>query len=282
VVEFQLGIALKPSRLGSSIDEKRESLLRFIDLAYGVGVDCLVVDSERSLDDLRPSDVAEAVRRSESIGGPLVVPTVPVRRNDFENLFQEYLEELQGLEAAGLCLVAGNPAYLSSEEASRRPGSLLRFACREAKRVLGDRPLLLGTENVEAVSRRICREVGCTPFLLLDVGVEDEACGFSSVSGGGVAVYAPFYIGVGVPEEASRVLISYARRRRRLMAIEGGHIGLTSALRVSLVGDVPELAERIRRLGSSGVQLLVGFPAEASAGQVRSLALAARWDGEKG
>lgn len=268
---------MKPSMLGPSRDAKRRELIRIVESASSFSFDVIVLDSERMVDDLHPVDVEAAARFSEEIGGPAIVPTVPVRRGDFNTLLPGYLEILSRRDSMGLCIVAGNPAYLGAEEASVRPGRLLWSACMAVERVLNGRLMLLGTENVERISRQICASTGCTPFLLLDEGVEEEVRRFADSSPRGVAVYAPFYIGDGVPGEAERVLVSYARRRKRLVeALGGGDPGLEEALRVSIVGSVGEAAERVACLASSGVRLLVGFPAELSPVQLEMLALAAR------
>ncbi len=269
--------------LGPSREAKRKELIRIVESASSIGFDVIVLDSERAVDDLHPIDVEAAAKFSEDVGGPVIVPTVPVRRGDFGSLLPQFLEILSRRESMGLCIVAGNPAYLSAEEASVRPGRLLWSACRAAGEVLNGRLMLLGTENVENVSRRICTSLGCTAFLLLDEGVEGEVRRFAGSSPRRVAVYAPFYIGDGIPEGAGRVLVSYARRRKRLVeALGGGSPGLREALRVSIVGGVGEAAERVAGLASSGVGLLVGFPAELSLEQVGRLALAARMGRRKG
>ncbi|MEM0382429.1 MAG: hypothetical protein QW059_05030 [Nitrososphaerota archaeon] len=277
MVEFQLGLALKPSMLGSSPGEKSRELIRIVGLASSIGVDTIVLDSERRVDDLSPIDVEAAVRYSEDIGGPVIIPTLPVRRSDSNSLLAGYIKVLSRRESMGICIVAGNPAYLSVEEASVRPGRLLWNACGAVEGVLNGRPMLLGTENVERVSKRICRSLGFTPFLLLDEGVEEMARGFAEYAGRGVAVYAPFFIGDGVAGGVESVLISYARRRKRLArALDGGGVGLSEALKVSIVGCVEEVAGRVAGLALTGVGLLVGFPAELSEEQFRGFALACR------
>ncbi len=231
-----------------------------------------MVDSERSEDDLPPLDINRAAAIADEAGGPAIVPTVPVRRRDSPRLLEEYLGFLGSREMAGLCIVAGNPAYLSSLEASERPGRSLWRACRLAAEAMDARSVFLGTEGVEGVSTRICSALGVTPFLLLDLGAEDEAAAFSAAARGPVAVYAPFYIGDGLPEPAASVLISYAARRRRLRSSVGGVPGVGEALRVSLVGDVGRVAERVAGLASRGVGILVGYPAVLTREQVKQFA----------
>ncbi|GBC71421.1 hypothetical protein HRbin02_01202 [Candidatus Calditenuaceae archaeon HR02] len=275
-------MALKPSMLGLSRKAKRRELIRIVESASSIGFDVIVLDSERAVDDLQPVDVEAVAKFSEEIGGPAIVPTVPVRRGDFNSLLPGYLEILSRRDSMGLCIVAGNPAYLSADEASVRPGRLLWSACMAAEKVLNGRLMLLGTENVEKVSRQICGSISCIPFLLLDEGVE-EVRRFADSPKRGVAVYAPFYIGDGVVGEAERVLVSYARRRKRLVeALGGGSLGLREALRVSIVGSVGEAAERVACLVSSGVRLLIGFPAKLSTTQLERLALATRKGWGKG
>jgi len=269
VAEFHIGVAVKPSTLGSTLREKRRRLLRIVGLASSIGLELVVIDSERAVDDVRPADVEEAARLSESLGGPCIVPTVPVRRRDSEALLPRYLKALARSSSMGLCIVAGNPAYLGAAEASQRPGRFLWAACRAAAEVADEGLLLLGTESVEGVAMRICESLDFKPFLLLDEGVEDDARSFAQVSRNGVAVYAPFYIGDGVPAEVERVLIAYASRRRGLARVMGPLVGLGEALRVSLVGVPREVAGRVAGLACCSVDTLVGFPAELSPRQLR-------------
>jgi len=112
----------------------------------------------------------------------LVVPTVPVRRSDYEERIREFVESLAGSSRAGLCIVAGNPHYLSEEEAARRAGPLLMEAAALSRARLGDLPIMVGTENVESAALKCCMRHRCMPFFLLDDGVENVVERYRSIS----------------------------------------------------------------------------------------------------
>jgi hypothetical protein len=173
VVDFHRGIAVKPSLLGVDRQERRAGLFRLYSAALLSGLDLFVIDSERAQDDFSVSDIAELVRLAEDVEGPIVVPTVPVRRSDYEERIQEFVESLAGSSRAGLCIVAGNPHYLSEEEAARRAGPLLMEAAALSRARLGDLPIMVGTENVESAALKCCMRHRCMPFFLLDDGVEN-------------------------------------------------------------------------------------------------------------
>ncbi len=262
MVDFHKGIAVKPSLLGLTSQERRTGLFRLYSAALLSGIDLFVIDSERMSDDFSVSIIAELFELADEVEGPVVVPTVPVRRSDFDGRMRELLECLSGVERGGLCLVAGNPHYLSVEEAGRRAGLLLMEAVGYARSRLGDGLIMVGTENVESVALRCCLRYRCLPFFLLDEGVVEMALSFRSVLDVPVAVYVPFFIGDGLTREAYDALLAYASRRRRMSRLVASNCSVDEALsRFMLVGDGSVVGERLRELWIGGFDVVVGFPA---------------------
>lgn len=269
MVDFHRGVAVKPSLLGIDRQSRRSGLFRLYSAALLSGLDLFVIDSERSCDDVSVDDIAELVALAEEVDGPVVVPTIPVRRNDYPERMREVVDCLAGSRRAGLCVVAGNPHYLSGEEIARRAGPLMMEAAELGRSRLGDQPILIGTENVESVAVKCCLMHRCVPFFLLDDGVESVVRSYRSVLDVPIAVYAPFFVGDGLTREAEETFLAYASRRRRLSAVARNPGDSEEVLRrLMLIGDRFVIGERLREMWLGGFDIVVGFPASRAEMQV--------------
>ena len=271
MVAFHKGKATKPSSLKDAHD-----LLRIHRLLASYGFSIHVIDSERIEDDI-PLRVFDSLLSfdEEASSGLISVLTLPVRRCDFEERFQDVLEILQSHEAGGLCLVAGNPAYLSADEAQRPSKRLLIDAVRRAREALGDRLIMVGSENMVAPAIEAARRFRAIPFALLNGADDHEIRLLSKEAEIPVAVYAPFYIGGRLDGDAGNRLTAYALRRRRLWSNTasssslGGSTPIELVEQVALVGDKRKVIARVRRLAESGARVVVGFPASSEEEQLR-------------
>ncbi|MDJ0270615.1 MAG: hypothetical protein NXY59_08750 [Aigarchaeota archaeon] len=271
MVAFHKGKATKPSSLKSPQD-----ILSVHRLLAPYGFSIHVIDSEKMGDDI-PLHVFDSLLRydEENGGGLISVLTLPVRRCDFEERFQGVLEILRSHESGGLCLVAGNPAYLSEDEARRLAGRLLIDAVKRAKEVLGDRLIMVGSENMVAPAIEAARRFRAIPFALLNGADDYEIRLLSKEAAIPVAVYAPFYIGKTLGGDAETRLTAYALRRRKLRsdaAPSANPAGMTSielVEQVALVGDKQRVRTRVMRLADSGAGVVVGFPASSDEEQLR-------------
>lgn len=264
MVDFHRGRATKPS-LVSRPEELLAPLISRQDMAREVGCSLHVIDSEREVDDVRLGDYDRLLAYCEELGdGPIPVLTLPVRRSDFEARFAEALEILSSHKRGGLCLVAGNPAYLSEDEAARPPGRLLLEAARRARERLREGLLMMGTENVRRYAAEAAKDYGATPFILLDRMIEDEVRWFSGISSAPVAIYAPLMLGAEAGIEAGKTLLSYALRRRNIQALLrngwSGHDPRSLVSQVALLGEVEEARRRVRQLREAGASVIVGLP----------------------
>ncbi|MEM4415891.1 MAG: hypothetical protein QXH32_08020, partial [Candidatus Caldarchaeum sp.] len=118
---FQLGAAFKPSLLG---ENKLETLIFYAKVLTRLGYRYLVVDSERAVDDLSLKGFEQLVSVCKLLGFPEPVITVPVRRADCWERLDTVVDVVSQEGFGGVCLVAGNSAYLTPEEKSQKAGSL--------------------------------------------------------------------------------------------------------------------------------------------------------------
>lgn len=269
MVDFHRGIAVKPSLLGVSSCSKREGLFRLYSAALVSDIDFFVIDSERVCDDVSVDDLAELVVLAEEVDGPVVVPTVPVRRSDYPDRMRDIIDVVAGSGRAGLCIVAGNPHYLSFEEAGVRAAPLLLEAAEVSRSRLGNKLVLVGTENVESVAMKCCMRYKCVPFFLLDDGVESVVESYRSVLDVPVAVYAPFFVGNGFGKDVAETMLAYASRRRKMSEVLRNSDDWWGALsRLMLVGDRFVVGEKLKEIWLDGFDIVVGFPAGSSEKQV--------------
>ncbi|MFB6075259.1 MAG: luciferase [Haloarculaceae archaeon] len=224
--------------------------------AKDLSVDAVTVDYEGREHVPDPGTLAD-------LGADLDVRvTAPVRADGFDPLGEDDLLDAFS-DAAGAVLVAGNPAYLTGEEADRAVAPRLRAA---ADRVTDP---WVGTEGVE----RLAMAVGGTQFELLSARTERDlralrAAGFD----GEVAVYAPTVL----TDDEDAVLDAvgaYAARRgpvRRALP-KGAATDSTATGRArevlraavpdyALAGDVAAVREQVEALRAAGADTVVAYP----------------------
>ncbi|MEM3031433.1 MAG: hypothetical protein QW756_00850 [Nitrososphaerota archaeon] len=230
----------------------------------GLGLGLLVVDSERGEDDLEPESFSHLLRAAEGSGVTPVI-TVPVRRRDFWNRLAKVCGVVRRW-GGGICLVAGNPEYLDGDEVSvRAGGSIVRAAVCVREDGL-DCMMLVGTENLVGPAVEAARKARAIPFTLLSERVTAEITRLKSMTGGPVAVYAPFYVGDDT-DGALRVLQGYVRRRGYSMArvVEGVE-------KLAMVGELVRVSSRVGDLRRCGATYVVGFPAQLDFTQITAFA----------
>ncbi|HIQ29712.1 MAG TPA: hypothetical protein EYH45_04010 [Candidatus Caldiarchaeum subterraneum] len=262
---FQIGKASKPSVTKQNLKEIQKNLTQ---LRYSIHV----IDSERIVDDIPLSMFDELLSISEELGGYAApVLTIPVRRSDFAERLKECIEVLKRHKLGGVCIVAGNPAYLNEDE-KNRPADRLLIKAAEAvgKEAIYDGKLLMvGTENIERTAAYIAAKYRAIPFTLLDEARRGEVRRFSS-AGRPVAVYVPYHIGNPLPEEALNRARAYALRR---LGNAGGEVEVAAKMcQVTVLGDVEKIRRRLMRIAEEGASLVVGYPLEEGLEQVRRLA----------
>jgi hypothetical protein len=189
--------------------------------------------------------------------------TTPVRSDGYDPLGDDSTLDAVP-DGVGRVAVAGNPNYMTDQEAARDIAVRLR-AAREA-----DPDAWVGTEHVE----RIAMTVGGTQFELFTPSTEREiralrAAGFADP----VAVYVPVVLSEDDDVRLDAVGEYTARRRPVARALpddtptDASAAGrarevLTRAVRdYAFVGSVVSVRERTDALRAAGVDTVVGYPA---------------------
>ncbi len=205
------------------------------------------------------------MRRADEVSGPKVVITLPVRRSDFPERLKGVMDLLSRSERASLCLVAGNPSYLTEEERRRSAGELLYSAVKLVAGELGpETEAFVGTERVERTVERLCAEHNVVPFLLLDDHSPELLARFRS-NGNRLAVYVPFAVSAK-RDDAVSSLLPYVERRMRVLRLSGRpseHVD-----RFCVVGTEDEVSSRLRAL-SRRYDVVIGYPAFPDQAQLR-------------
>ncbi len=246
---FQLGAAVKPSTLGS---DKAEALVKLAESLSKLGYTYLVVDSEGEDDDPLCEDVSAVVEVCKKEGFCTPVFTLPVRRRDFRERFHAVLKSLADEGFGGLCLVAGNPAYLSEDELRVKARPLIMEAASRFREKAKDLTLFVGSENMLKTSRVAAQLYKAIPLMLLGPRLEEERAVVSAVNGG-FGVYVPFYVGGGCRDAWER-LAAYVRRRNTDLSLE------KAVHAYGLYGDLTYISSRIKYLERISVGQVIGYP----------------------
>ncbi len=246
---FQLGAAVKPSTLGS---DKAEALVKLAKTLTKQGYTYLLVDSEREGNDPSCEDISAVVQLCKAEGLCTPVFTLPVRRRDFRNRFQAVFKSLADEGFGGLCLVAGNPAYLSRDELRVKAGPLILEAASRFREKAKDLTLFVGSENMLKISRVAARLYKAIPLALLGPKLEEER-EILSASNGNLGVYVPYYVGEGCRDAWERLSAYVKRRNTNLRLEEAVHA-------YGLYGDLKYITGRIKYLEKISVGQVFGYP----------------------
>ncbi len=256
---------MKASVLGSTEQEKLRRILHLYGVSAELGLDHFVLDSERSSDDLSVRSLADLVRRADEVDGPRVVITLPVRRSDFSERLRDVMRLLSRSDRASICLVAGNPAYLTEEERRRSAGELLASATELVVRELGpDAEVFVGTEKVEKTVEALCQRLDVIPFFLLDRRSPELLLRFRS-NGNRLAVYVPFAVGQR-RDDVMPLLFPYVERRMRALKLSGSpsdHVD-----RFCVIGTPHDVSRRLRTVAAQ-YDIMIGYPAVPDSEQLR-------------
>lgn len=207
-----------------------------------------------------------------------------------------------GFEKFGLCLVAGNAAYLDADERRRPLARTIREAVKSVRRNFEDQEVWIGTEGVLRIAAELAAEYKLTPFLLLDRSLESNILSLRDRGfAGGFSVYVPFYISANrrrvlhdvlyrlsgymlrrkwVREEAKRLncdlslpllrmLVQEKRPlSKKLMKSPLGTLLAEAADSLSIFGDPQGVEQRLRGIARLGPKVIVGLPIKESEDQI--------------
>ncbi|MCS7110269.1 MAG: hypothetical protein NZ956_02210 [Candidatus Caldarchaeum sp.] len=261
---FQLGAAFKPSLLDG---EPLPKLRFYAETMSRLGYRYLVIDSETEKTDIAVSEFEELVEFCRGLGYPEPVLTVPVRRGDASRRLAESSEVVGSKGFGGVCLVAGNPVYLSPDESRNNAARSLYSSAEYFRNVSPFGLLMVGTEHVVKPAAKISERFKAIPVMLLTPTTYIEVKTYDN--GVSKALYAPFYIGETIPEHVHARIKAYVSRRNSVSAAQNPFDSYV------LVGGLQTVAERIRGITGSEVDVFIGFPVDNELKQLSALKTAA-------
>ena len=298
------GKATKRTRLGKITASLTRGTLRSAQFCVASGLRYHVIDAEWKMNYLLDDEVTSLLQASQS--KTTTILTYSTRHSYCERNIRQALAGASNFEKFGLCLVAGNAAYLDADEQRRPLTRTIREAMKLVERECRNREVWIGTEGVLRLSTELAVEHGLTPFSLLDRSLEAN---IHYLKDHGIkddlAVYVPYYISANprrllrdvlyrlsgymlrrkwVREEARRInydlslplLRSLIQEKRPLSKklIKGplGTLLKEAASSLSVFGDAEIVAERLRGIAKLGPTILIGLPIKESEEQVLAFA----------
>jgi len=293
------GKATKRTRLGKITASLTRGTLRSAQSCITGGLDYHVIDSEWKMNYLLDDEVGALLRVSD----PKIttILTYSTRHSYCERNIRQALDGASDSEKFGLCLVAGNTAYLDIDEQRRPLARTIREAVKFARRNGEDRQIWIGTEGVLRLATELTLEYGLTPFLLFDRSLEPNIHFLKDHGMEHFAVYVPYYAAVNtrkvlhdvlfrlsgymlrrkwVREEARRLnydlslpmLRNLVQEKRplskRLLKSPLGTLLTQAASSLSIFGTPRIVEERLRSIAKLGPRVVVGLPIKESEDQV--------------
>ena len=294
------GKATKRTRLGKITASIARGTLRSAEFCIASGLKYHVVDAEWKMNYLHDDEVTDLLEISDP--SITTILTYSTRHSYCERNIRQARIGASGFEKFGICLVAGNAAYLDADERRRPLARTIREAVKLVRKDCKDREVWIGTEGVLGLAAELAAEYELTPFLLLDRSLESNVkslrdSGFT----GDFSIYVPFYISTNrrrvlhdvlyrlsgymlrrrwVREEAKRLnhdlslplLRSLVQEKRplskKLMKSPLGTLLAEAADTLSVFGDQPSVEERLRGIAKLGPKVLVGLPIKESQDQI--------------
>jgi len=258
-----------------------------------------VIDAEWKMNYLLDDEVTSLLLVSEP--KLTTVLTYSTRHSYCERNIRQAMAGASGFDRFGLCLVAGNAAYLDIDEQRRPLQRTIREAVRMVRKNSEDREIWIGTEGVLRLATELAVENGLRPFLLFDRNLESNV-NFLRDRGvkREVAVYVPYYISTNprrvlrdvlyrlsgymlrrkwVREEAKRLnydlslpmLRNLVQEKKplskKLVRSPLGTLLTQAAGSLSIFGDPRAVEERLRDIAKLGPKVLIGFPIKESEDQ---------------
>ncbi|MDH5770591.1 MAG: hypothetical protein OEZ25_04810 [Candidatus Bathyarchaeota archaeon] len=270
-------------------------------LCARAGLSYHVIDSEWKMFYLMPYEAQELIAQSR---GLKTIVTFSSRHYNSLRLLRQTLNGLGTLDAIGLNLVVGNPAYLTEREIRRPSIRTLVDSIRFVRRYFKDLTVFIGAEGLISKAAQLSVEYDLIPFLLLDRGLEDDLATVRDfVRKSEIALYAPFLISENYPRLLHDILFrlsGYIMRRSwvrgelkklgydltastlkaviqdkkplptKLMRSNLGIFLKKAASSLTLYGNMKEVTERINHIRMQGVTTVIGLPIKENEQQILS------------
>jgi len=293
------GKATKRTRLGKITASLARGTLGSARSCIDAGLRYHVLDAEWKINYLLHDEVAALLRVSDP--GITTILTYSTRHSYCERNIREALEGASGPQRFGLCLVAGNAAYLDNYEKRRPLMRTIREAVRFAGENIGDCEIWIGTEGVLRLATELSAEHGLTPFLLFDRSLKPNIEFLRDRGIEDFTIYVPYYIATNtrrvlrdvlyrmsgymlrrrwVREEARRLnfdlslpmLRNLVQEKRplskRLLKSPLGALLTKAASSLSVFGTPQTVEGRLRSIAEFGPRVIVGLPIKESEDQI--------------
>ncbi len=215
-IASQIGKATKRSRFGNNAASQSEGTLRAAEFCIKSGFSFHLIDAELPENYLSATELERLLDLSEESESSIATyVTVSARHEAAPDLVEQYVEVLAKHANGGLCLVAGNPAYLSESERQQNATLRTKELVILAREKLPSAPIFLGIEGLSDEAAKLACEYGLTPFMLLDGSMRERANTLRGCCDLGLGVYCPSLLSW---EDNARLTIRflgpYALRRR--------------------------------------------------------------------
>jgi len=294
------GKSTKRARLGKITASIARGTVRSAEFCISSGLKYHVVDAEWKINYLHDDEVTDLLEVSDP--SVTTILTYSTRHSYCERNIRQARMGASGFQKFGLCLVAGNAAYLDADERRRPLAKTVREAVKTVKREREDREVWIGTEGVLRLATELAIEYELTPFLLFDRSLESNIQSLRDRGfAGDFAVYVPFYVSANrrrvlhdvlyrlsgymlrrkwVREEAKRLnydlslplLRGLVQEKRplskKLMESPLGTLLREAAGSLSVFGDPGVVEERLRGIARLGPKVIVGLPIKESEDQI--------------
>jgi hypothetical protein len=253
------------------------------------GLDFHLIDAELERHYFTSLELENILSIAEELESNLTtIMTINARHRPALLALKDYANVISQHGNAGLCIVAGNPSYLTGKERRLDPKSRVTELVRASRNALPSAPIFVGSEGLQELASELALECSAVPFMLLGRSTEDPASGLR-FDGNEPAVYCPSDL---LSEEDGELIKSfgqYALRRRwvremlrseglevsevRAEISNGGrmqtparHVLAEAIHSLALSGNVRTHA-RLRELSQKGVKYVAFLLAEESADQ---------------
>jgi hypothetical protein len=288
--ELMGGKATKRSRFGSVWKSHQIGTRRSAEVCQKAHLKYHVLDSEWIWHYLTPEEAKDLATRFHDV---TTVLSFSSRHNGALKILRKTLET--GIsDRIALDLVAGNKAYLTRNEAKRKPAKALIETVKFTRRHFQGQ-IFVGTEGMWKASAQLAAEYDLIPFLLLDRSPEEGAAHFKDAIGKkeAVALYMPYLISENYPrllDDVLQKLGGYIFRREwvqkglkdlgvdpsqpdiraiikdkqkvtsKFLESRHGDFLRSAASTLAAYGTSEAVTERIEALHKSGYDIIIGYP----------------------
>lgn len=266
--DFRLAKATKPSQLSLHTDRTLALLYEINKLLSSIGVREHFIDAERSSTDPKFPELSILLEGQRDV---TLVVTISVRRFDAEIRVKDFIKMSQSYDNIRVCLVPGNPAYLSPRELCKNSIRLIEEYAKMIRQVY-DGVMYLGCEKIEKASARIAELFNATLFHVYRRSKLKEFLSLSSE--GFAAVYAPVIL-----NDLNDAARSYMARRLGLNNFDGKFTKhAINEYILSLTNDCTHILEYFgRRHATLVIQLFSNSVSEVEKVFGKIKALSERW-----